>query len=173
MSQALHIFKEDTRHLRLEILFSLAALVIFAALAPDQWNYSPAAFHRHSLTPLLLLLVPATWWLLIGRLIQTESLVGDRQFWLTRPYEWKKLLAAKVLFILVWIYAPFVVMQAAILKEAGFSPLTHAAGWFQCLAFVSGLILLPLIVILKHHQNIARLMSGREYRFGKTKATTA
>lgn len=28
------------------------------------------------------------------------------------------------------------------------------------------LFIVPLIVIAKHHQNIARLMSGREYRFG-------
>jgi glycerol-3-phosphate acyltransferase PlsY len=33
------------------------------------------------------------------------------------------------------------------------------------------LFIVPLIVILKHHQNIARLLSGTEYRFGKTKAT--
>jgi glycerol-3-phosphate acyltransferase PlsY len=30
------------------------------------------------------------------------------------------------------------------------------------------LFLIPLIVIAKHHQNIARLVSGTEYRFGKT-----
>jgi acyl phosphate:glycerol-3-phosphate acyltransferase len=30
------------------------------------------------------------------------------------------------------------------------------------------LFIIPLIVILKHHQNIARLMSGTEYRFGKS-----
>jgi glycerol-3-phosphate acyltransferase PlsY len=35
------------------------------------------------------------------------------------------------------------------------------------------LFIVPLIVILKHHQNIGRLMSGTEYRFGKTKATPA
>jgi glycerol-3-phosphate acyltransferase PlsY len=35
------------------------------------------------------------------------------------------------------------------------------------------LFIVPLIVILRHHQNIARLVSGTEYRFGKTKATTA
>jgi glycerol-3-phosphate acyltransferase PlsY len=29
----------------------------------------------------------------------------------------------------------------------------------------------PLIVILRHHQNIGRLMSGTEYRFGKSRAT--
>ena len=30
------------------------------------------------------------------------------------------------------------------------------------------LFVIPLIVILKHHQNIARLAKGTEYRFGKT-----
>jgi glycerol-3-phosphate acyltransferase PlsY len=35
------------------------------------------------------------------------------------------------------------------------------------------LFIVPLIVILKHHQNIARLMSGTEYRFGRTRATAA
>ncbi|MGC2299097.1 MAG: glycerol-3-phosphate 1-O-acyltransferase PlsY [Acidobacteriaceae bacterium] len=40
------------------------------------------------------------------------------------------------------------------------------------------LFIIPVIVILRHHQNIARLLSGTEYRFGKTKmnkpgATTA
>jgi glycerol-3-phosphate acyltransferase PlsY len=33
------------------------------------------------------------------------------------------------------------------------------------------LFLVPLIVILKHHQNIARLLNGTEYRFGKGRAT--
>ncbi|HEX4005777.1 MAG TPA: glycerol-3-phosphate 1-O-acyltransferase PlsY [Acidobacteriaceae bacterium] len=33
------------------------------------------------------------------------------------------------------------------------------------------LVLVPLIVIAKHHQNIARLLSGTEYRFGKTGGT--
>ena len=32
------------------------------------------------------------------------------------------------------------------------------------------LFLIPLIVILKHHQNIGRLMSGTEFRFGKAKS---
>jgi glycerol-3-phosphate acyltransferase PlsY len=32
------------------------------------------------------------------------------------------------------------------------------------------LVAIPLIVILRHHQNIGRLMSGTEYRFGKSRA---
>jgi len=40
--------------------------------------------------------------------------------------------------------------------------------WLTVVLFV-----IPLIVILKHHQNIARLVSGREYRFGGTRTTSA
>lgn len=40
--------------------------------------------------------------------------------------------------------------------------------WLTVVLFV-----IPLIVILKHHQNIARLMSGKEYRFGGTRTTSA
>lgn len=35
------------------------------------------------------------------------------------------------------------------------------------------LFLVPLIVIIKHHENIARLMRGKEYRFGKTGAAAS
>lgn len=38
---------------------------------------------------------------------------------------------------------------------------------------VAVVILLPLIVIAKHHANIRRLLSGTEYRFGKSKAAAA
>jgi glycerol-3-phosphate acyltransferase PlsY len=34
------------------------------------------------------------------------------------------------------------------------------------------LFLIPLIVILKHHQNIGRLVKGTEYRFGKADGNT-
>jgi glycerol-3-phosphate acyltransferase PlsY len=36
---------------------------------------------------------------------------------------------------------------------------------------VAGYILIPLIVILKHRQNIRRLLSGTEHRFGSRKVT--
>jgi glycerol-3-phosphate acyltransferase PlsY len=32
------------------------------------------------------------------------------------------------------------------------------------------IVFVPLLVVVKHHQNIARLLQGTEYRFGKAKA---
>lgn len=40
-------------------------------------------------------------------------------------------------------------------------------------AEIAVLFLIPLIVIVKHHENIARLMRGKEYRFGKTRTDAA
>lgn len=39
--------------------------------------------------------------------------------------------------------------------------------------FVSAVIVIPLIVIVKHRQNISRLLAGTEYRFGPRRAGTA
>jgi glycerol-3-phosphate acyltransferase PlsY len=38
---------------------------------------------------------------------------------------------------------------------------------------IAVVVLLPLIVIAKHHANIRRLLAGTEYRFGKSKAAAA
>jgi len=45
--------------------------------------------------------------------------------------------------------------------------LPHAPA--HTLLIVAGYIIIPLIVILKHHQNIRRLLSGTEHRFGSRK----
>jgi acyl phosphate:glycerol-3-phosphate acyltransferase len=51
---------------------------------------------------------------------------------------------------------------ALLLPHASHTPLETAV-----------LFVIPLIVILKHRQNIARLMRGTEYRFGKSSTTKA
>lgn len=38
---------------------------------------------------------------------------------------------------------------------------------------IAMVILLPLLIIAKHHANIRRLLAGTEYRFGKSKAAAA
>jgi hypothetical protein len=37
----------------------------------------------------LSVLLAISWVMLVMRAVHAEGLVGDRQFWLTRPYEWK------------------------------------------------------------------------------------
>jgi hypothetical protein len=104
----------------------------------------------------------------IARLIHGEVLVGDRQFWITRPYEWAKLLAAKGLFVALFIYLPFLLMGAAILLEAGFNPLSYIPGLLYRLLLIS-LVFLPLVCLATVTSSLTRLiftMLGVSVAFG-------
>jgi acyl phosphate:glycerol-3-phosphate acyltransferase len=82
-------------------------------------------------------------------------------------------LAGLAVFIVVFALTKYVSL-ASILSAAAFPVfamvLPHAA-YSSCLIAV--ILIVPVIVIAKHQQNIARLLNGTEYRFGKTRATHA
>jgi len=122
MSQALHIFRKDARGLRIELAVVAALNVAFVwahikAAAPGIEELS----HPSVLAYLTSFLLAMGWWFLIARAIHEEALPGDRQFWVTRPYEWKQLLAAKLLFVLAFVNAPLLVAQIVILAAAGYA----------------------------------------------------
>ena len=125
MNLILHIFRKDARHLYPEIAITLVFTVAFAWVAPVQWldgSYGGVLFARgiaSVLAPLLRVFLPVIWLVLITRLVQDESLVGDKQFWVTRPYTWPTLLAAKIMFLLVFLYLPLILMQIYLLHHAG------------------------------------------------------
>ncbi len=110
MKQVLHIFLKDVRHYWRESVASMALVAAFGWNEVRGWRIEDnfavgisgigGLFSYRFLSGLVVALVPIAWSFAVVRVIQGESLVGDRQFWLTRPYEWQKLLAAKVLFVL-------------------------------------------------------------------------
>jgi hypothetical protein len=160
MNQVLNIFRKDTRRFWPEILLSVVITFAFAAALPNQWK----AFHDPSdrqrmmqITNALGLLTVIGWWLLIARVVHAETLVGDRQFWITRPYEWQKLLAAKVLFAVAWIGVSYLLAEFLILAEAGYSPLAYAPGLLLNLLLMSAVFLLPLFSVATVTANFARL----------------
>lgn len=156
MRQILAIFKKDARRFLPEILVSLAILVAFVVIYPVTWRGTePVYFSGPSrffgggraldfFAGSLLVLVPISWWILIARLIHGERLVGDNQFWLTRPYEWPRFLGAKLLFLAVFLYTPFFLAQFILLAEGGFHPLAYLPGLLYNLLMVSGILVLPL-----------------------------
>ena len=172
MKQVLHILAKDARHLWGEIFLSLVITATFAWIYPSQWRAATTIWSgRHNgqyvssyapyimeiLPKVLMGLVPVSWWLLITNLVHDERLVGDRQFWLTRPYEWKKLLAAKLLFLLVFLYLPFLMAQSYLLAVAGFSPLSFAPGLLFNLVLISCGSVLPLMALAAVTSNFARM----------------
>ncbi|HWB98749.1 MAG TPA: hypothetical protein VG672_18700, partial [Bryobacteraceae bacterium] len=100
MKQAWHIFRKDIRYLRWEIGLALALSGLFV------WVEKRAA--DPSWVELLLL---GTFCYLVARLVHQEAIPGDRQFWITRPYQWKSLLAAKLLFALLFVNLPVLIGQ--------------------------------------------------------------
>jgi hypothetical protein len=168
MRQILRIFVKDARHQWLEILISIAvtAALVFtchyrwhieAVLYGSSVSFVPFVGSVSDLPSLLVLVVPLSWWLLISPLIHEEKLVGDRQFWITRPYEWKKLLAAKVLFLIVFLYVPLLLAQCVMLAEAGFTPLSSFRGLLYDSLLLTCVLVLPLVALATVTRNFARM----------------
>ena len=107
---------------------------------------------------ILALLMVTSWWLLLARVVQAETLVGEQQFWITRPYEWKKLLAAKVLFVAVWFGVPFGLTQLYLLAVAGFHPLAYVPGMLFTAAILGIVFLLPVWSVASVTSSFARLV---------------
>jgi hypothetical protein len=140
MRQALHIFKKDFRYSRYEItlvaLFALACAAIHLRGPHGALNES---------------WLPEIFWFLgvaflIGRLVLAESITGDRQFWVTRPYRWKSLLGAKLVFIFAFVNIPVLLAHLAILLIDGFPLVPSIPGllWSQVLLFA---FLLPFVAL--------------------------
>lgn len=141
MSQTLHILRKDIRHHWPEILLSLALMVAFAVEQPRSWTHQALdSRFLYTLTNYLPVLMILSWIFLIIRLVQGESLVGDRLFWITRPYEWHKLLAAKLLAVILFIHLPLFVSQLILLKIASFPVVSSIPG----LLYVHSLFVLAL-----------------------------
>ena len=162
MRQVLNIFVKDVRHLRVEILIALAVVAAQALLGPSQWAVQGPQAEATQTDVMRMasnLLVPITliaWALLIAQAVHAEPLVGDRQFWITRPYAWKKLLAAKLIFFTLFIYLPFFLLQCVLLAEAGFPPPHWIPRVLLTLLLISASVILPMIAIASVTSNIGR-----------------
>ena len=96
MRLILHIILKDLRRQRLDILGYCVAVVAWA------WReVNPATFEWLRERELLPELMFGLWLLVTIRAVQGESLVGDKEWWPTRPYRWGQLLAAKALLLVM------------------------------------------------------------------------
>lgn len=104
MKQALRIFRKDFDYLRIEVAVFLLLCAVFVWMS--QWSEE-------------LLELAAVW--LVARAVHADAVPGDRQFWLTRPYSRRGLIAAKLLFVAVCISLPIAVAELTIALKSGFS----------------------------------------------------
>ena len=143
MKQILHIFRKDIRHHWPEILTVLVLQAGYVWRAPKQWSVLLEARGIDRFLNISAdILLPVAWCFLIVRVIQSEPLVGNRQFWITRPYEWPKLLVAKIVFIFAFVNIPLLISQAILLRVAAFSFLHNLPGLLGMHIGLSCLLLL-------------------------------
>jgi len=166
MKQILYISKKDLRHFWREIAISLAVVAVFAWIGPKLWqdasHYGTSRDIRGSyglplIELLLLMLIPISWWLFIARVVHEERLVGDRQFWITRPYEWHKLFAAKVLTVACFVYLPLAAAQWWLLQTAGLHPASHIGALLYDWMLITAIFILPIAAIAAVTRNFARM----------------
>ena len=150
MNQVLHIFRKDVRRHWLEIIVSLLLLIGFAWKMPILWSPEPS-FGETSLPRWLFALLGVSlclsWSFLVVRVIHGESLVGDRQFWLTRPYQRRWLMAAKALFVIAFINVPVLIFDVVLLARAGFSPWHYLPGLLQGQFLLTAVLVVPVATI--------------------------
>jgi hypothetical protein len=164
MKQILHILEKDVRRFWREILIPLALLAVFTWTGPKEWrdaslraSYIGGFFVPGTVETFLPTLISISWWLLIVRVVHEERLVGDRQFWITRPYEWKKLIAAKALFVACFVYLPLAAAQWLLLAEAGLHPATHIGSLLYDWLLITVILILPIAAIAAVTRNFARM----------------
>src|SRR5215467_2652162 len=145
MAQILYIFRKDIRRHWPEILISLALLALYTNRALHPWtdlrDYYPMSrsVYFFFVTGEYIAAVLVIFWLfLVIRVVQGESLVGDRQWWTTKPYVWWQLLLAKLLFVVVFICVPLFHVQLFLLHYFKFPILRNILPlfWMQLSLFL-------------------------------------
>lgn len=149
MRQALHIFRKDSRQFRNLILLLGFWTMAFVAASARPWPTAPRQLFDWTDRVQVIVLdlssfaLPVAWWIVVACLFHAEALPGDRQFWLTRPYDRRSLFTAKALFVLAYISLPTAIAQAASLALHGLPLVPHLPGllWEQVL--ILSILVLP------------------------------
>ncbi len=158
MQQMMHIFRKDVRSLLPQIALSLLLLAAYVwSHAGERGRLEYGVFGWFIVfNEYGGFLVVLGWLALVVRSVLEEPLVGDRQFWVTRPYEWKSLLGAKLLFILLFVSLPLLIAQLLLLAASGFSPFPHLGDLLLIQLYDALLIVLPALVAASVSTSVGR-----------------
>ena len=153
MRRILAIFRKDARHLWpqgavLVLLMGLAALF--------DPTYRGGASVYYDLLPSFAL--PLACWLIVISAIHQEKLPGDRQYWLTRPYSRKELVAAKILFVAVFVNLPLLVYHAGVYAALGIPLANHLEALFWRQVFFTAFYLLPAAALAVLTRTLGRVL---------------
>jgi hypothetical protein len=147
MHLMLHIFKKDVRRLWWGV--AIALLIQIAAAWFDAVEDVAVPLHD---------LLMVTWAVLLALAVHEDPLVGDRQFWLTRPARWRVLLGSKLLFALAVVHVPSFVADIVVLAARGFRPWEWLASILTKQLMLAAALTLPIIALSAVLRSFAHLV---------------
>jgi hypothetical protein len=155
MREILVILKKDVRRLWWQIA---AAAAMSATVG---WMDARRAVAQPGIVEgLLNMMLPLVWACLIAQAVLGEPLVGDREFWMTRPYRWPRLLTAKVLFVALFVHLPSLLTDAAILAARGYNPLAALPQLLAKQLLLAEGLTLPAMTLAALVSNLAQFVIG-------------
>lgn len=146
---------KDVRHLWKHVSVYALLLAAYAWAVPQTWPGAAPNSFLGVFVALLKMLIMASQFVLITTAIQDDRLVGEKQFWITRPYDWRALLGAKFLFVLTCVVLPLAPMQWWLLHAAGLNPFDAMSGMASSLLRFALFPCLPLMLIASVTESLA------------------
>ncbi len=116
MHEIIAILKKDVRRLWWQVAAMLAMCTTLGCLDAGRLAAQPGVVEGF-----LNVVLPLVWACLIAEAVHGEALVGDREFWMTRPYRWGRLLGAKALFVAAVVHLPSFLTDAGVLMAHGYN----------------------------------------------------
>lgn len=83
---------------------------------------------------------------------------------------WPSALATLAVFVVIFLLSRYVSL-ASIVAAAAFPLFAFHFVPLRTPIVIAGFLFIPLLIIVKHHQNVRRLLSGTENRFGSSKVS--
>jgi hypothetical protein len=163
MRETLHILRKDVRRHWAEILVGLLLLGLYIHLTLQEPARPQAGLSFPLFRLSLRLIQPLTiffWIFLTVRVVHGETLVGDRQWWITKPYEWWTLLVAKELFLLLFLNVPLFGVQLYLLHHAGFPVLRNLGGVLNMQFGLALVLILPSVALASLTRGFGQFVLG-------------
>jgi hypothetical protein len=155
MRMMLHVFKKDVRRLWWAVGLTLVLLGTLAR--QDAWRSDSIP---GSIEGWLNVIVPFAWACLLGLVVEQDPLVGDRQFWITRPHSRAMLLGAKLLFAAIFVHAASLAADCYILASRGFAPAQFLPQLLWKQVMLAAALTLPSLALAALFRNFTQFMVG-------------
>jgi hypothetical protein len=145
VKQAIHIFRKDVRRLWPQALIVMGLFAVYGMSPPDTGVSGIAALAERG--TFLSCLVGFACWAVCARMIHEDTPAEESPFWVTRPYNRMSLLAAKALFLFVFVFLPLLASGVFLEARAGVDVLRNVGPLLAFDTAISMWLILPALAI--------------------------